>query len=652
MERFKKFLQSIFKGSDTGIKQTTQAQKALDEAAADIRKTDLGEVSGKFDETKKPGEFKEQKPIIGPEGETQTQVFSYRPESFTETQRRQGVGGFSDDALTERYFDEGFDDTLSLEEFIIQERNITPEMRAAELRDKGRIQTIEPKQTGATFEEAADDLMISKIEPETISYITTIAKATRRNPKDVRQLIVDKMNEGYSPGDPKRVTIDDDARINAYIESQLVMDEMGFSQDLIDYVLENTSMGETGNPVLDDLLRKERELIEQSSKQTEELKTIRARTDEVKEQLEAMGLDTSGVDFDIIKNSDDVNAVRAEADKLRELMGSLMGGMEDLAKTGNLEKAMLSINDEVAADIARGKAALDNVTTPAEGEEIISKLQKIQSAYQEAIRTGVYKPLFPEGRTVNAKGGRIGFKEGSGGPKMTRRGFLGAMGAGLATLFMPRGAKEIAEVVAKGAVKTPLTAEGMPIWFPSLVNKIRKEGKLRKADFESVKSGEGMDMYTFTDPSLPNKKIFMEEDLQTGAITIYGRGDDMQVAELRFIPGEESIMVGEKSSKTTKNPNMFEAEEFMKGPGEGIGDYENFGGMDDLKFGVDSWANLVKAPEQKLDEAAQKFRETQTNPNPNVSGKNPKTGEEFAKGGRVGYNTGGGVQTLFRRKAS
>ena len=653
MERFKKFLQSIFKGSDTGIKQTTQAQKALDEAAADIRKTDLGEVSGKFDETTKPGEFKEQKPIIGPEGETQTQVFSYRPESFTETQRRQGVGGFSDDALTERYFDEGFDDTLSLEEFIIQERNITPEMRAAELRDKGRIQTIEPKQTGATFEEAADDLMISKIEPETISYITTIAKATRRNPKDVRQLIVDKMNEGYSPGDPKRVTIDDDARINAYIESQRTMDATGgFTQDLIDDVLENTSMGETGNPVLDDLLRKERELIEQSSKQTEELKTIRARTDEVKEQLEAMGLDTSGVDFDIIKNSDDVNAVRAEADKLRELMGGLMGGMEDLAKTGNLEKAMLSINDEVAADIARGKAALDNVTTPAEGEEIISKLQKIQSAYQEAIRTGVYKPLFPAGRTVNAKGGRIGFKEGSGGPKITRRNFLGAMGAGLATLFMPRGAKEIAEVVAKGAVKTPLTAEGMPIWFPSLVNKIRKEGKLRKADFESVKSGEGMDMYTFTDPSLPNKQIFMEEDLQTGAITIYGRGDDMQVAELRFIPGEESIMVGEKSSKTTKNPNMFEAEEFMKGPGEGIGDYENFGGMEDLKFGVDSWANLVKAPEQKLDEAAQKFRETQTNPNPNVSGKNPKTGEEFAKGGRVGYNTGGGVQTLFRRKAS
>ena len=111
---------------------------------ADVTKTDVGEVAGKFDETTKPGEFKKQGDIIGPEGETQTKVYSYRPESFTETQMRQGVGSFSDDALRERYIDEGFDDTMSLEEFIIQERRITPEMRTAELRDKGKIKSLEP----------------------------------------------------------------------------------------------------------------------------------------------------------------------------------------------------------------------------------------------------------------------------------------------------------------------------------------------------------------------------------------------------------------------------------------------------------------------------------------------------------------------------
>ena len=77
-------------------------------------------------------------------------------------------------------------------------------------------------------------------------------------------------------------------------------------------------------------------------------------------------------------------------------------------------------------------------------------------------------------------------------------------------MFIPRGAKEIAEVVAKGAAKTPLTAEGMPMWFPSLVNKIRKEGKVKKADYGDVKGGEGIAIYTSTDPKFPNKQIYMD----------------------------------------------------------------------------------------------------------------------------------------------
>jgi hypothetical protein len=288
----------------------------------------------------------------------------------------------------------------------------------------------------------------------------------------------------------------------------------------------------------------------------------------------------------------------------------------------------------------------------AELEKVKEKFDKIPEARKEAMKTGVYNsPFGTQGRTLNAKGGRVGFNEG-GGPKMGRRGFLQLAGAGLASLFMPRAGKEIAEVVAKGAAKTPITAEGMPIWFPSLVDKIRKEGKMIPADFKATKQGEGYDFYEFTDPSLPNKKIYMTEYKADGTIEISGRGDDMQIAELRFIPGQENIKMGEGKSKVSKDPNMFEADEFMKGPGEGIGDYEGGGTYDDLRFGVESWANLVKAPEQKLKEAAEEFTKKQSNPNPNVSGKNPETGEEFAKGGRVGYNMGGGVQTLFRRKAS
>ena len=628
LKKIQEFFQSLLKTGKSGITKTDQAAETIE---------DLAEVYGKYDPTTPPGQFKEQKPIIDQEGNIKTRVASYTPEGFTETQKRTGVGSFSDESLREQYFDEGFDATESLEEFIIRKRGITPEARATELREKGRIKSLEQ----------VDDTMVEKkIEPETIQLINNLGKSTGREPKDIRQLIVDKMNEGYSPGDPKRVTIDDDARINAYIESQVLMDP-GFVDDLVEETMElPRSKKPTGDPILDDLIAQEAELVKKGAKQSEELKTIRENSLEVKRMLDDMGLDTSDIDFDIIKNSDDLDAVRREAMKVERLMSGMMGGgMDDLVRGGNLEKAMESISGQARSDMALAKEMAEMARTPGELETAIKRMEEIQKAYEESVRTGVYESPFSPQRILNAKGGRIGFDEG-GGPKMSRRGFLGMMGAGIASLFVPKGAQRVAEIATAGATKVPLTAEGMPIWFPSLVNKIRKEGKLRKATYADAKGGEPIDVYTFEDPSLSGKKLFMEENIQTGAITISGRGDDMQIAELTFRPGEESIMVSPKGSKTSKAPNVFEAEEFMKGPGEGIGDFENFGGMEDLRFGLDTWENLVKSPKQKLEEIAEKFTTTQRNPTPDVDV------EEFAKGGRVGYKSGGGVETLFRRKAS
>ena len=646
VEKFRKFLASLFKTSDSGIAQSTKGQQALDDFATDVRKTEPNEVTGGFDETTKSGEFKKGPKIIDEEGNVEAEVFSYRPESFTDTQRKNRVGEFTDDALREQFFDNGLDNTMSFSEFEDLRLNQGQSLNDVLERQRilQRIATDDPAELGFATP-------VSKLTGNEHPFIRGLSSSTNRNMEDVKQLIVDKMNEAYPPGDPKRTTMQDDDMIGAYIENQNIMNKEEFVEELLEEA-NDLPLKPTGNPMLDDQLAREQELIRSGGRINEELKEIRARTDEVKEQLEIMGLDVSDVDFDIIKNSDDINAVKAEAEKVRAIMETMMGGgMDDLVKSGNLEKAMESIGNQAKADMARGREMAETAMTPGELETAIEKMEEVQKAYQEGAQTGVYKSPFDTDRTLNAKGGRVGFKEGSGGPKITRRNFLGAMGAGLATLFMPRGAKEIAEVVAKGAAKTPLTAEGMPIWFPSLVNKIRKEGKLIKADYKAVKEGEGYDFYEFTDPSLPNKKIYMTEYKQDGTIEISGRGDDMQATELRFIPGEENITVTEKGKKVSKNPNSFEADEFMKGPGEGIGDYEGGGTYDDLKFGVESWANLVKTSDQKLDEAAEQFRKTQTNPNPSVSGKNPITGEEFAKGGRVGYNMGG-VGTLFRRKAS
>ena len=697
LKKLRDYLANIFKGSDTGIKSTTQAQEKLKEASEEFtKKTDLSEVTGGFDETTKPMEFKEGKPIIGPEGETQTRVFSYRPESFTDTQRRTGVGSFSDEALRERYFDEGFDDTMSLEEFIIRERGITPEERAAELRDKGKIQKIEPAPKGATFEEADDAMKklsmppdefnkmlgpkspslmtaaddVTKLGEDKIAFITNIAKTTGREPKAIRQMIVDKMNEGYEIGDPKRVTIRDDAKIQAYIETQRQMDDMGFLTDIIEEARELPTTSITGNPMLDRQLLSEQKLIDEAAGSAQaKINEAQEKGIQIMEMLKELGINTGVINAEIFKINipsnfaPGVRALEKEVKKLEELFERTMPAVKS-TDPENFKKLMMSINEQAAADQAMAEQLMEDIVMRAQARQITreegmaelnkvkEKFDKIPEARKEGLRSGIYiSPFGTQGRTLNATGGRIGFNEG-GGPKINRRNFLQLAGAGLASLFMPRAGREIAEVVTKTAAKTPITAEGMPIWFPSLVDKIRKEGKMIPADFKATKQGEGYDFYEFEHPSLPNKKIYMTEYKADGTIEISGRGDEMQIAELRFIPGQENIRMGEGTSKVSKDPNTFEADEFMKGPGEGIGDFEGGGTYDDLRFGVESWANLVKAPEQKLKEAADKFTKKQTNPNPNVSGRNPETGEEFATGGRVGYNMGGGVETLFRRRAS
>ena len=659
LKKIQEFFQSLLKTGKSGITKTDQAAETIE---------DLAEVYGKYDPTTPPGQFKEQKPIIDQEGNIKTRVASYTPESFTETQKRTGVGSFSDDALRERYFDEGFDDTMALEEFIIRERGITPDVRATELREKGRIKPLKEDDSTPSLMTAADD--VTKLSEEKISFITNIAKTTGKDPKDVRQMIVNKMNEGYLPRDPKRVDIDDDARIEAYIETQRQMDDTGFVADIIEEAAELPTMGITGNPTLDKMLLSEQKLVREGTEAAQaKIDEAQEKGIQIMEMLKELGFNTGSINAEVFKIdipssfTPGVRALEKEIKKLEELFERVLPGVKS-TDPENFVKVLESINQQASADQALAEQLMEDIVMRAQARQITreegmeelqkvkEKFDKIPEARKQGIKTGNYiSPFGTEGRTLNAKGGRVGFNEG-GGPKINRRNFLQLAGAGLASLFMPRAGKEIAEVVAKGAAKTPITAEGMPIWFPSLVEKIRKEGKMVPADYKAVKEGEGYDFYEFTDPSLPNKKIYMTEYKADGTIEISGRGDDMQIAELRFIPGQENIKMGEGKSKVSKDPNMFEADEFMKGPGEGIGDYEGGGAYDDLKFGVESWANLVKAPEQKLDEAAKKFRETQTNPNPNVSGKDPKTGEEFAKGGRVGYNMGGGVQTLFRRKAS
>ena len=357
---------------------------------ADVTKTDVGQVAGKFDETTQPGQFKKQGEIIDQEGQTETIIGSYRPESFTETQMRQGVGSFSDEALTKRFYDEGFDDTMSPEEFIIQERKITPEIRTAELRDKGKIKSLEAEPTSSL-----------KLTGKEHPFIGALARSTGKEIEEVKQSIVDRMNEAYPSGDPKRTMIDDDDMIGAYIDNQNIMNKEEFMADI---------MAEVGE-ASDDVVEAGR-LAQSIGKNAspEELKEVRDMANESVKMLDEMGIDVSRVDLDIVNNTDDMALIHQEMLKIKKLTDSLQGGAGALPPD-QLKKIMEAVQAEANVDVRRAIQMAEDAISPGEVDKAQKLLLEIREALTESIRTGIYNSPF--GRTQNAKGCRAKFLMGS-----------------------------------------------------------------------------------------------------------------------------------------------------------------------------------------------------------------------------------------------
>jgi len=244
--------------------------------------------------------------------------------------------------------------------------------------------------------------------------------------------------------------------------------------------------------------------------------------------------------------------------------------------------------------------------------------------------------LTEEGRPIlNPSINRVGLRDG-GGPKISRRGFLGMLGAGIGSLFMPRGAKQIAESVAPAA-RIIKPAPGMPDWFPFLVDKIRKKGKIvREPDYKDFTSGGDTTIrYKLKDDSLSGGEIFLEEDLQSGAIGIFGRGDEGQQVAMDYFPGARTAT--KKGIK--EDPATFEAGEFYKGE---IQDFENIGvPSDDLRGPLATWENLSDiglSPKEKIQRMMKNFEDEFKNPN-------VEPDDDLMK-----MSQGGGVGSLFKQR--
>ena len=217
---------------------------------------------------------------------------------------------------------------------------------------------------------------------------------------------------------------------------------------------------------------------------------------------------------------------------------------------------------------------------------------------------------------------------------MSRRGFLGLLGGGIAAA-LTGGLKTAPKVAATAAKVIPeISAQGMPTWFPSLVNKIKTQGKQT-----TTATGGRNSMNTYTLKSPDGDDYILYEDGVSGNIEISTRGDDLQQVSFEYIPATK---YSRPDGKSFVEESEFSAGEFMKGH-EGLGDVEQIGTIDELRFGINSIEEFAKkgnkTSKEQLDELASEFKRI-----------TQKEELDFAKGGRVGYNNGGGVGTLFRRK--
>ena len=216
---------------------------------------------------------------------------------------------------------------------------------------------------------------------------------------------------------------------------------------------------------------------------------------------------------------------------------------------------------------------------------------------------------------------------------LTRRRFLQGLGAGIAGLLLPIG--KTAKVVAPAAKVIPdMAAQGMPNWFPLLVNRIKSEGKQTR-----VATGGRSPNNTYKLDDGKGNEYILQEDAISGNIEVYTRGDDFQQVSFEYIPATEMRRPG---GKVRKEDGEFHAGEFQKGELE---DYENYslGGVDELKLPINTIEEFAKkgtkTTRQELDELAENFKKA-----------TQKEELDFAKGGRVGYKYGGGIGELFKEK--
>ena len=410
-----------------------------------------------------------------------------------------------------------------------------------------------------SVQERMDDVPDKLLPPKSLNaMLEKLASKTGLTPEQIKKALVDNLNEGYAPNDPKRMKLDDNERLEAFLQVKM---KFGDEDELLEDIIEGFY-----RPTLD--------AFKEAGEEVSDIKSLK----EPKSNIEAV--------------------------------------MDDDLKATKQQKKDLERAEELMADIENFGKSFDEIMQMVQDEKVIPFMK--------------FQPN-PKPKK-KATGGRVQLKDG-GGPKITRRNLLQMMGAGIGSLMMPKGAKKVADAMAP-AVKKIMPAPGMPDWFPLLAQQIKTKGKkVREPDYADFTSGGDTTVrYELKNKDLAGDKIFLEEDMQTGTVSIFGRGDDYQQVSMDYFPGSRSV---DKSGRIRESEPDFEMMEFAKGE---IQDIENFGGIDEMRGDLGSWIKLSgidKTAKKQLEEVKKLFKEQTKDPNIEP--------DEFAEGGGVG--------SLFKRKA-
>ncbi len=460
--------------------------------------------------------------------------------------------------------------------------------------------------------------------------IQFVAEKTGLSFEKARLAIVEKMNEAYEFGNPKRTMVDDMDRIKAYLDNNL---SIGSSSDALEFL---DDIEELGSGIVDDSV----DAIKNISKPVDDFDDGKSYSSfEEMQRDRKVGRyaekpeDVSNYDELVEAGIYEPGTMNPGPNHPDVKAGIIEGSFEEMSNPlMDLLDTEMKISKSTADEIAKMGAEINDLMDQGRFSDARVVAERLKD-FQNKLKAGdADATIIPPNRTLNAAGGRIGFQDGSdfkGGPKMGRRGFLGLMGAGLASLFIPRGIGKVAAPAAKAAPE--IAAQGMPSWFPLLVNKIKSQGKQTNV---ATGGRNPENIYTLKDGKT---EYILREDAINGSMDVSTRGDDFQQVSFEYIPATE---YRRPDGKGFTEDAEFYASEFQKGE---LYDFENAAdSIDDLKLGISSIEEFAtkgsKTPAEKLDEIADEFKRATT--------KEDTSG--FANGGRVGYKNGGGLGTLFK----